>query len=524
MPSAELKVSADRSSEIEDVENFQPKSPSFWLIILGVYLSIFLVALDRTVVATAIPRITDEFSSIADVGCPIYGRAYQIYSTKWVFFLSLAIFEAGSAVCGAAPGSTSFIIGRAIAGLGGAGIFSGGMLTIITLVPLRKRPIFVSIFGMVFGISSVLGPVVGGSLTDHVTWRWCFYINLPVGSFTMAAVLFLFRVESPDRQTMSLVGHVKRLDPFGVSLFVPSIVSLFLALQWGGTNYSWSAPTIIGLLVTFGVLFLAFLAVEIATPETAMIPARVVLNRSIAGSMLFVFLITGGMMSLVYYLSIWFQVIKGNTAMEAGLSTLPLVLSLVLMGVLSAALTQKIGYYVPAMLVAPVLCAIGAGLLSTLSPTSDHAHWIGYQVLFGLGVGCGFQTSNLAAQTVLPPADIPIGVALILFMQQLGGSALLAVDQNILSTKLVDRLSNIATIEADVIINTGATDLRSVVPPTELSNVMKAYNYVLTFIFVIGTATSAAALLGAMAMEWRSIKPRKRRDENQNPQGRILEQ
>ena len=136
---------------------------------------------DRTIIATAIPRITDEFNSIQDIGwygsaymltaaCfnPITGRIYQLYSTKWVFLISIVIFETGSVICGAAPNSTAFIIGRAVAGLGSAGIFSGGMIVILPLVPLWKRPIFTSIFGLAFGISSVLGPVIGGTLTDHV--------------------------------------------------------------------------------------------------------------------------------------------------------------------------------------------------------------------------------------------------------------------------------------------------------------------------------------------------------------------
>ena len=148
---------------------------------IGMYLSIFLVALDRTIIATAIPKITDEFNSIEDIGwygsaymlaaaClfPISGRIYQLYSTKWVFLISLVIFEAGSALCGAAPSSVAFIIGRAIAGLGSAGIFTGGMMIILPLIPLRKRPIYTTFFGMAFFVSSVLGPVMGGVFTDKV--------------------------------------------------------------------------------------------------------------------------------------------------------------------------------------------------------------------------------------------------------------------------------------------------------------------------------------------------------------------
>jgi len=185
--SADQAPTADKPAQLvddqyEDAEkNYQPKSLKFWTIMIGMYLSIFLVALDRTIIATAIPKITDEFNSIEDIGwygsaymltaaClfPISGRIYQLYSTKWVFLISLVIFEAGSALCGAAPSSVAFIIGRAIAGLGSAGIFTGGMMIILPLIPLRKRPTYTSFFGMVFGVASVLGPVMGGAFTDKV--------------------------------------------------------------------------------------------------------------------------------------------------------------------------------------------------------------------------------------------------------------------------------------------------------------------------------------------------------------------
>ena len=181
---------------------------------------------------------------------------------------------------------------------------------------------------------------------------------------------------------------------------------------------------------------------------------------------------------------------------------------MVIIGVISAMATQRIGYYVPAMIVSPLFCSIGAGLLSTLTPNSNTGHWIGYQVIFGVGIGCGFQTSNLAAQTVLPPSDISIGMSLMTLMQQIGGSIFLAVDQNVLSTKLVQQLSNVAGLDANIVLNTGATGLRKVVPDNVLNIVIDAYNYVLTRIFVVAAAVSACAILGALAPEWKSIIPK----------------
>ena len=211
-------------------------------------------------------------------------------------------------------------------------------------------------------------------------------------------------------------------------------------------------------------------------------------------------------MCIIYYLTVWFQAAKGDSAMDAGINTIPLVLSLVIMGILGAILTQKIGYYVPNMLLSPVLSSVGCGLLSTLSPSSGYSSWIGYQVLYGLGIGFGFQTSTLAAQNVLPRADVPLGLALMFFMQQLGGSVFLSVGQNIFSSKLVDSLSGIAGLDAESIVNTGATNLRNIVPSSELSSVLDAYSYALTRVFILSTALSAFTILGSLAVEWKSIK------------------
>ena len=344
---------------------------------------------------------------------------------------------------------------------------------------------------------------------SNLTWRWCFYINLPIGALTIVAMFLFLHLESPPREQLSLLGQLKRLDPLGLVFFVPSMVCLVLALQWGGTAYPWSAPRIIGLLVTFGITFAAFLVVEALMPQTAMAPARVVLNRSVGGSMLFMLLLSGGIMAVGYYLTIWFQAAQGQSAVESGIRTIPLMMSMVLFGIVAAVFTEKIGYYVPSMILSCVLSAVGGGMLSTLNPSAEKSHWIGYQVIYGIGIGSGFQTSNLAPQTVLPRADVPLGMALMFFMQQLGGSIFLSVGQNIFSGQLVRSLAGTAGLDTEAIINTGATAIRSIVPPSDLDTVIDAYSYALTRVFILTAALSACMILGALAVEWKSIKKEK---------------
>lgn len=319
-------------------------------------------------------------------------------------------------------------------------------------------------------------------------------------------MLLLLHLESPPREKLTVLDQLKRLDPLGLLFFVPSMVCLILALQWGGTIYSWSAPKIIGLLVTFAVLLVVFLAVEALTPETAMAPTRVILNRSVGGSMLFMLFLSGGMMAVIYYLTLWFQAVQGQSAMEAGIRTIPLVLSLVVVSIVAAIFVEKVGYYLPPMLLSPVLCAVGGGMLLTLTPDAGSNHWIGYQVLYGFGIGCGFQTSTLVPQNVLPGTDVPLGMALMFFMQQLGGSVFLSVGQNIFSSQLVDSLSGIAGLNTEAIVNTGATALRNIVRPNELKKVTDAYSYALTRVFILTAALGACMILGVVMVEWKSIK------------------
>jgi MFS family permease len=501
---------------------FKPSSLGFWLIIISVYLAFFLIALDRMIIATAIPSITNTFDSITDIGwygsaymltCaifnPLMGSVYRLYPIKWVFMTSVIIFEAGSALCGSAPTSIALIIGRAVAGIGAAGISSGSVMIVVNLVPLHKRPVFTSFFGLAFGVSSVLGPIAGGAFADsaRLTWRWSFYLNLPIGFFTLLVVFFFLHLPTtPAREKVPILTQIKRLDPLGVLFFAPSMVCLILALQWGGTTYAWSAPRIIALLVVFAVTFVAFIIVEFIMPDTAMAPPRILLQRSVGASLFFTFMSSAGMMTAVYYLSIWFQVAQGQSAMQSGIRTIPMVLSIVLFGIVCAVFTQKIGYYVPALLLSPILASTGAGLLSTLTPTSERSMWIGFQVLYGAGMGAGAQTANLAAQTCLRREDVAQGTALGFFMQQLGGAAFLAVGQNLFSSELVKSLSGIAGLDTQTIINTGATDLKRVVSPDILGTVVNAYSHALTRVFVLSAALAAATMLGAVCLEWKDIR------------------
>jgi MFS family permease len=455
----------------------------------------------------------------------LFGRIYKFYSTKWVFLTAIGLFEIGSLICGLAPNSNTLIVGRAIAGVGSAGIFSGGMMILFHTIPLHKRPVYFGLFAAISGTASVVGPLLGGVFTEKATWRWCFYINLPVGAIAICVISFILKVPSPKGAGLTVRAKLSQLDPLGTLCFVPSMICLILALQWGGTAYDWGDRRIVALLVVFGVLLVAFIGIQFWKGENGTVPPRIISQRSISFGVFFTFCNAASMMIFLYYLPIWFQAIKGVSAVTSGIMTIPLVISLVISSFISGAATQRIGYYVPAMIISPTIMSIGAGLITTFKPDTDNAGWIGYQVLFGLGLGAGMQAPNLAAQAVLNSADVAIGVALVMFAQQLGGAIFISVAGNIFTTHLLSSFSQIPESSSwipSTIINMGATDLRNAIPAQYLDIALVDYNSALVRCFDVGLAMACVMIIGALGMEWKNIKLNKGALKD-SPEGSVKE-
>ena len=349
-----------------------------------------------------------------------------------------------------------------------------------------------AIFGLIFGVSSVAGPLIGGAFTERATWRWRFYyMNLPIGTVAFVFLL-LFLDDGPARQQepMPIAEQIQRLDSLG-SFCVPSVVSLILDLQWGGWTYPWrtgaSSPS-----PSSDWPALPLPPCRSGCPRAPRCPPASLRNAPCWQASFFMLFLTGGMVMCVCYIPLWckkrslrlvflppsptfgyvstlltrvpVQTTHGIDPVKSGVYTLSLVLSLVVASVMSAAVTQRIGYHVPSMMLSACFMAIGVGLMAAFAPTTASPDWIGYQFLVGFGVGLGIQTVGLAVQATLPKEDIPSGIAVTLFAQQLDGAVVVSVGQAILSGLLVSRLSRLPGLDAAAVVRTGATELRQVVP------------------------------------------------------------
>ena len=305
---------------------------------------------------------------------------------------------------------------------------------------------------------------------------------------------------------------------------MPCIVCLLLALQWGGQRYAWSEGRIIALLTLFGVLLIVFILIQLWQKESATVPPRIAKKRTIAAGVFYSFTLGSSFMVVVYYLSIWFQAIKGDSAIRSGYSTIPLILSLVVASIFSGALVGRIGYYNPSLISGAILAPIGAGLLTLFKPTTAHPMWIGIQVLFGFGIGMGLQQTNIAAQTVLDKKDAPIGISLVFFGQSLGGTVSVAIGQNILDNKLISGLSKINGINGQEIINAGATGFRRLFDKQQLSEVLVVYNDAIVMVFYSAVGFACATILGGLLVEWKSVKKEKAQEKDVEERKETVEQ
>ncbi|KAJ6103032.1 hypothetical protein N7486_005459 [Penicillium sp. IBT 16267x] len=493
----------------------------FCSIVVSLCSACFLAGYDSTCVGTLGPKISDEFNSLNDVSwygiayslasCATilsFGKLYSFYSTRVVFASALAVFVIGSIICATAQSSIAFIVGRAVAGLGNSGIFSGCNIIATRIIPLRWRPFYQSFIGSMECIALATAPLIAGAIADVTSWRVCFWISVPLGVIPILSVLFFLRLPKTDKQaTISSLAKLRQIDPIGMALFVPLVICFTLALQTGGTEYPWSSKQVVVPLAMTGALLVAFAAQQAYMQEHATLPARLLRSRIMIFSIAVSFACSGALYVFTYYLPIYYQAIRGVSTLESGVRDLSQILGLVIGIIFAGTMTTVTGYYMPYMVLGGVLMSIGAGLTTTFNTTTSLAHIIAFQAIFGLGCGLAWQQPYIAVQASTPASDVPSAIVVLTFGQLLGGVVMLAISQNVFAMELISGLaSKVPGLDANLVLNSGVLSLRKVIPSKYLAEALVVYNDALVKVFYTGMAIACVTTFGALGSGWKSVK------------------
>ncbi|KAF9971155.1 hypothetical protein BGZ73_005938 [Actinomortierella ambigua] len=428
----------------------KPPPRQFWLIMTALILCVFLASLDQIIVSTSIPAITKDYNALGQISWlftaylltatsfqPLYGKFSDIFGRKATMLFANVMFLAGSAVCGWATSMNMLIVGRAIAGLGAGGLMAMVFIILSDMLDMRERGKYIGFVGAVFSFSSVIGPLLGGAFTDHVTWRWSFWINLPFGAISIAFIAIFLNLPMPKG---SLQEKLRRIDVVGSVVLLCTVILLLLPLSWGGTEYPWSDGRIIGMLVAGFVMVVVFILVEWKIPREPIVPIHLFKIRNLwstYGSLFFNGMAFFGMLS---YLPVYFQVVKGESATVGGLETIPFVFGIVITSIGSGIWIMKKGTFRFFPAVGNVLFAVGAALCILFQKDTPRVATIFILFVCGLGIGCTFQASTLAIQVAAKPKYMATVTASVQFIRSLGQVFGVAIVGTVFNNKVTESL------------------------------------------------------------------------------------
>lgn len=396
-----------------------------WLLLASLMLCMFVSSLDGSIVATATPRILADlggFSMLSwvftiyilssTVVVPIVGKLSDMFGRKWFLISGMAIFMVSSAACGAAPSMVALIVARGIQGIGGGMLFACVFSTIGDMFPPAERGKYIGFFTGTFSLAAITGPTVGGLLTDHVGWRWCFYVNVPVGILAITFIWMNLPVHARG-------GRLSRVDFLGAALLAGATISMLLALVWGNEAFGWGSPETVGLFVAAAALGTAFVLQERRHPE-AIFPLVIFRNRAFVLCNVMVILLGAGMFGAIQYLPTFLQTALGASATNSGLISTPQSLGMLATSVVGGQLIARTGRFKYQVIAGTLLILTATALLRTLDVGEAEWHISLFMVIYGLGSGLVLPTMSVVVQSAVPHELLGVATSGRQFSMQIG--------------------------------------------------------------------------------------------------------
>ena len=484
------------------------------VVFVGLMLVLLMAALDQTIVSTALPTIVGDLGGLTHISwvvtayllaqtavTPIYGKLGDLYGRKIVLQVALVVFLIGSALCGASENLTELILFRAIQGLGGGGLIVGTMAAIGDVVPPRERGRYQGVFGAVFGLASVIGPLLGGFLTTSLTWRWIFYVNLPIGVLAFAVLAATLPSRSDETH--------HRIDYLGAALLAGALSALVLCCTLGGTTYGWGSPVVVGLGVAALVLVVLFARAERRAAEP-ILPPRLFANKVFSVTSAIGLVVGFALFGSVTYLPLFLQVVNGASPTGSGLQILPLMVGLLITSISSGQIISRTGIYKPFPIAGTAVMVIGLALLSTMTARTTRLEASAFMFVLGLGLGSVMQVLVLAVQNAVDYQDLGVATSGATLFRSIGGSVGTAVLGSIFSNRLSAELA--AKLPASV--SRGLGGGISQANPAALDRLpgpihaayITAFTNALGTVFVVAAVVAAVAFLLSWALPQRQLR------------------